>query len=141
MKLVVLLPLTLPGISTILLRVGHAAIDYLSPSVQVVFVMMIFPLIMNVVQFCLIDQVIKGPKDGQRGAGGIGQYGLARDIEDTPHSPLLPPDQSDRHGLYGRDADAGEEREERRFALGRESTSIEMQRSVGKHASAKEDDR
>ncbi|GFZ44722.1 hypothetical protein JCM24511_02447 [Saitozyma sp. JCM 24511] len=62
MKLLVLLPLTLPGISELLLRFGHALLQYLSPSVQVVFVMALFPLVMNVIQFCLVDQVIKGGK-------------------------------------------------------------------------------
>lgn len=75
MKILVLLPLTLPGISTLLLRFGHAAIEYLSPSVQVVFVMAIFPLIMNVVQFCLIDQVIKAGKDAYDGTYGDDQVG------------------------------------------------------------------
>lgn len=62
MKVFVILPLTLPGISTLLLRFGHAAIEYLSPDFQVIFVMMIFPLIMNVIQGCLVDQVIKAGK-------------------------------------------------------------------------------
>ena len=129
MKLVVLLPLTLPGISTILLKIGHAAIDYLSPSVQVVFVMAVFPLIMNVVQFCLIDQVIKGGKDGQDD-----QYrsaGVGRDEEDTPRSPLLPPrDQRNHHSQYG---PLLQQDEERSFALGRSSESIELQRDIRKH--------
>jgi hypothetical protein len=132
MKLVVLLPLTLPGISTILLRIGHAAIEYLSPSVQVVFVMMIFPLIMNVVQFCLIDQVIKGNKDAHH--QGVNQYHTARDIEDTPNSPLLPPDQSNHHGRYGEDL------QEERFALGRASASIELQKDLRRQSGLKSDD-
>lgn len=62
MKIVVLLPLTLPGISTVLLRFAHATIEYLSPSLQVIFVMMVFPLILNTLQFLLVDQVIKAGK-------------------------------------------------------------------------------
>ena len=123
MKLLVLLPLTLPGISTILLRIGHAAIDYLSPSVQVVFVMAVFPLIMNVVQFCLIDQVIKGGKDGQ---GQDNQYYSTADEENTPHSPLLPPNRDVDNGRYGQDP------EESLFALGRHGGSIELQRDIRK---------
>ncbi|WVQ71007.1 hypothetical protein IAR50_000532 [Cryptococcus sp. DSM 104548] len=86
MKLLVLLPLTLPRISDLLLRLGHWLLEYLSPSAQVIFVMAVFPLIMNIVQFCLVDQVIKGsaqtdegqkdegPRDGRgrRGRGGEG---------------------------------------------------------------------
>jgi hypothetical protein len=63
MKLVVLLPLTLPYISTGLIRFGQAILGFLSPSVQVVFVMMVFPLVMNVIQFCIVDQVIKSRND------------------------------------------------------------------------------
>lgn len=76
MKLLVLLPLTLPRISDLLLGLGHSMLAYFSPSVQVIFVMAIFPLIMNIVQFCLVDQVIKaGGKiddDDEEGGGGGG---------------------------------------------------------------------
>ncbi|OXC71063.1 hypothetical protein AYX13_00481 [Cryptococcus neoformans] len=69
MKLLVLLPLTLPRISDLLLHLGHYMLEYFSPSVQVIFVMAIFPLIMNIVQFCLVDQVIKagGKTDDEQG--------------------------------------------------------------------------
>lgn len=70
MKLLVVLPLTLPGISGLLIGFGHSLLEYLSPSVQVVFVMALFPLVMNIVQFCLVDQVIKGGKDEDFGKGG-----------------------------------------------------------------------
>jgi hypothetical protein len=98
MKILVLLPLTLPGISTLLLRFGHAAIEYLSPSVQVIFVMMIFPLIMNVIQGCLVDQVIKAGKGDhvdaegyERVAGGDLEAGLPKTSPQAslPSSPLL----------------------------------------------------
>ncbi|TYJ57606.1 hypothetical protein B9479_001688 [Cryptococcus floricola] len=69
MKLLVLLPLTLPGISDPLLRLGHWLLDYLSPSAQVIFVMAVFPLIMNIVQFCLVDQVIKASPQADEGRG------------------------------------------------------------------------
>ncbi|EIW73201.1 hypothetical protein TREMEDRAFT_26192, partial [Tremella mesenterica DSM 1558] len=59
MKLLVLLPLTLPGISPLIIRLGHDLLAYLNPDAQVIFVMAIFPLIMNILQFCLVDQVIK----------------------------------------------------------------------------------
>ncbi|ODO11820.1 hypothetical protein I350_00604 [Cryptococcus amylolentus CBS 6273] len=69
MKLLVLLPLTLPRISDFLLRLGHWLLDYLSPSAQVIFVMAVFPLIMNIVQFCLVDQVIKASPQADEGRG------------------------------------------------------------------------
>lgn len=59
MKLLVLLPLTLPGISTALVWFGQAILSVLSPAAQVIFVMAIFPLVMNVLQFCIVDQLIK----------------------------------------------------------------------------------
>lgn len=62
MKLVVLLPLTLPGISDTLIRFGQTLLGALPTDVQVVFVLSVFPLIMNVLQFCLIDQLIKDGK-------------------------------------------------------------------------------
>lgn len=66
MKLVVLLPLTLPGISGLLIRAGQSVLSALPLDVQVVFVLSIFPLIMNVLQFCLIDQLIKDGKHPER---------------------------------------------------------------------------
>ena len=63
MKLLVLLPLTLPGISVSLIRSGHSLLNFLSTPVQVIFVMAIFPFVMNVIQFCLVDQVIKSGKE------------------------------------------------------------------------------
>lgn len=93
MKILVILPLTLPGISTLLLRFGHAAIEYLSPSLQVVFVMMIFPCIMNVLQATLVDQVIKAGKVEEIEEEGYER--VADDVEaypkttSTPNSPLL----------------------------------------------------
>lgn len=84
MKLVVLLPLTLPHISDLLLGLGHSMLAYFSPSVQVIFVMAVFPLIMNIVQFCLVDQVIKaGGKiddDEEEGGAGGGGGGSGRRI-------------------------------------------------------------
>ncbi len=59
MKGMVLLPLLLPGISTGLLDFAHNVLEYLSPSIQVIFAMAIFPVIMNIMQFCLVDQFIK----------------------------------------------------------------------------------
>ncbi|WWD09224.1 hypothetical protein V865_007346 [Kwoniella europaea PYCC6329] len=59
MKLLVLLPLTLPGISKSLIDWSHNLLDHLGAKSQVIFVMAIFPLVMNVLQFCLVDQVIK----------------------------------------------------------------------------------
>lgn len=82
MKLLVLLPLTLPHISDLLLGMGHSMLAYFSPSVQVIFVMAVFPLIMNIVQFCLVDQVIKAggkidddDEEEEGGAGGGGGGG------------------------------------------------------------------
>lgn len=65
MKLVVLLPLTLPGISGELIRAGQSILGALPADVQVVFVLSVFPLIMNVLQFCLIDQLIKAGKHAE----------------------------------------------------------------------------
>lgn len=67
MKLLVVLPLTLPHISTALLRFGHDTLEYLSPQVQIVFVMAVFPVIMNIIQFCIFDQIIKAGKAGHDG--------------------------------------------------------------------------
>lgn len=63
MKLLVLLPLTLPHISTFFLSLGQSLLEYLSPDAQVIFTMSIFPLLMNMIQFCLIDQIVKASKD------------------------------------------------------------------------------
>ncbi|BEJ11864.1 hypothetical protein CspHIS471_0203240 [Cutaneotrichosporon sp. HIS471] len=62
MKLIVILMLTLPGISGALIRGTQSMLGYLSLDVQVVFVLAIFPVIMNVFQFCVMDQVIKAGK-------------------------------------------------------------------------------
>ena len=59
MKLFVLLPLTLPHIAPALAQFGQVVLGFLSPSAQVVFVMAVFPLVMTVIQFCIVDQVIK----------------------------------------------------------------------------------
>lgn len=66
MKLLVLLPLTLPVISVALIRFGHSFLNYLSPKIHVIFVMAAFPLVMNVIQFCLVDQVIKSSREGDK---------------------------------------------------------------------------
>jgi hypothetical protein len=63
LKSVVLLPLLLPGISTSLFHFAQALLGFLSPSVQVIFVMAIFPVVMNVFQFCVVDQIIKAGRD------------------------------------------------------------------------------
>lgn len=65
MKLVVLLPLTLPRISALLIRFGQEILSFLSVDVQIIFVLAIFPLIMNVFQFCVVDQVIKAGKHAE----------------------------------------------------------------------------
>nr|XP_031861258.1 uncharacterized protein CI109_003228 [Kwoniella shandongensis]KAA5528330.1 hypothetical protein CI109_003228 [Kwoniella shandongensis] len=92
MKLLVLLPLTLPVISDQLFRFGQSLLGWLSPRIQVIFVMAIFPLVMNVFQFCLVDQVIKGPKspDDENGEGHDGEREYRRlptwegDVEHGP---------------------------------------------------------
>lgn len=65
MKLIVLLALTLPGISGVLIRWGQSMLGYLSLDAQVIFVLAIFPVIMNVFQFCVMDQVIKAGKGAE----------------------------------------------------------------------------
>ena len=66
MKLLVVLPLTLPRISKALISFGHAILESLSPSLQVIFVMALFPLVMNIIQFCIVDQVIKASTGDER---------------------------------------------------------------------------
>lgn len=99
MKLLVVLPLTLPYISTGLLRFGHDVLDFLHPSIQIIFVMAIFPVIMNIVQFCIFDQIIKAGKDTEgskgedsddaEGGGGAYQRVPTRDIESSPRSDRM----------------------------------------------------
>jgi hypothetical protein len=44
-------------------HLGNWVLDWMSATSQVIFVMMIFPLVMNVLQFCLVDQILKsGPE-------------------------------------------------------------------------------
>ncbi|WVO17801.1 hypothetical protein L204_105499 [Cryptococcus depauperatus] len=95
MKLLVILPLTLPYISDALLQLGHSLLEYLSPSAQIIFVMAFFPLIMNVVQFCLVDQVIKASKADEDETRDDGQgYNRVPDWEgdeesQAAHGPVL----------------------------------------------------
>lgn len=65
MKLIVLLPLTLPKISNVLIRWGQNLLSWLSVDSQVIFVLAIFPVIMNVFQFCVMDQLIKAGKGAE----------------------------------------------------------------------------
>lgn len=62
MKLIVILIVTLPGLSGALIRGTQSMLGYLSLDVQVIFVLAVFPVIMNVFQFCVMDQVIKAGK-------------------------------------------------------------------------------
>jgi hypothetical protein len=62
MKLLVILPLTLPYISTALMHMGHHLLDYLNPKLQIIFVMAFFPIVMNIIQICIFDQIIKAGK-------------------------------------------------------------------------------
>lgn len=62
MKLIVILPLTLPKISNAIIRWGQSMLSWLPIDGQVIFVLAIFPVIMNVFQFCVMDQVIKAGK-------------------------------------------------------------------------------
>ena len=92
MKLLVVLVLTLPYISTALLRMGHYLLDYLNPKIQIVFVMALFPVVMNVIQICIFDQIIKagktlgGDEEVGHGDGGDGGYRPipSGDIEASP---------------------------------------------------------
>lgn len=100
MKLLVVLPLTLPHISTALLRFGHASLEYLNPQVQIVLVMALFPVCMNIIQFCIFDQIIKAGKgdtkdgdgddedkeDEDDEEGGGYRRVPTQDIESTPRS-------------------------------------------------------
>lgn len=73
MKLIVLLALTLPGMSGGLIRWGQSMLAFLSLDVQVVFVLAIFPITMNVFQFCVMDQVIKAGKGAEAKERGDGE--------------------------------------------------------------------
>ncbi|ORX41273.1 Vaculolar membrane protein-domain-containing protein [Kockovaella imperatae] len=88
MKLLVLLPLTLPRISDLLLRFGHFLLQSFAPSVQVVFVMAFFPLVMNIVQFCIVDQVIKASGMSEEdGADEYQRIPTEGDVEAPAESP------------------------------------------------------
>ncbi|ORY22970.1 Vaculolar membrane protein-domain-containing protein [Naematelia encephala] len=89
MKLLVLLPLILPRISTALLRFSYAVLGFLSPNAQVVVVMAIFPLIMNVIQFCIVDQIVKAEKPTDYARLSEGQEDQ-NPIKGTSGSPLTP---------------------------------------------------
>ncbi|KAL7420268.1 hypothetical protein Q5752_005237 [Cryptotrichosporon argae] len=78
MKLAVLLPLTLPRISAALIGGTQALLARLPPNAQVVVVLAVFPLIMNVFQFCVIDQIVKA------GTGAKGVDGADNDAGDAP---------------------------------------------------------
>jgi hypothetical protein len=92
MKLLVILPLTLPHISTALLRMGHYLLDYLNPKLQIIFVMAIFPVVMNIIQICIFDQIIKAGKtlggdegDGEADGGDRGYRPIpSGDVEASP---------------------------------------------------------
>lgn len=96
MKLCVLIIfLMLPWIS----RVGDWALGWTEGNerVQIVFVMMLFPLIMNAMQYYIIDSFIKKPasKDDNEGHDGSGASGgtyeriaePGSDDDDDPHQP------------------------------------------------------
>jgi len=98
MKLLVLLPLTLPHISTSLLAFGNYLLDYLPASIQVVFAMMIFPVIMNVFQFCVVDQFIKAGREDKGDEPDEEELAYTRlptedrfKPESTPSSPMFRP--------------------------------------------------
>lgn len=93
MKLLVVLPLTLPHISTALLRFGHAMLEYLSPQVQIVFVMALFPVIMNIIQICIFDQIIKAGK-----AVGDGGEDKEEDDDGAGYRRIPTGDLEDGHG-------------------------------------------
>ncbi|EAL22144.1 hypothetical protein CNBC2820 [Cryptococcus deneoformans B-3501A] len=105
MKLLVLLPLTLPRISDLLLHLGHYMLEYFSPSVQVIFVMAIFPLIMNIVQFCLVDQVIKA------GGKADDEEGRIHDTGDEEEGYSRVPDWENDLDGHGRGSGEGSPRE------------------------------
>lgn len=88
MKLIVLLPLTLPHISASLIRGSQSLLSWFNPDAQVIFVLAIFPMIMNVLQFVTIDQLIKA---------GKGPEDKTRDLEAAGHS-----DDEDDDNLYQR---------------------------------------
>ncbi|KAK4687608.1 hypothetical protein P7C73_g2523, partial [Tremellales sp. Uapishka_1] len=92
MKALVVLPLTLPFISSLLLSFSHDLLDFLSPRIQVIFVMAVFPLIMTVFQFCIVDQVIKSSISEDMSP--YGRLPTEDDVESRRHaipsSPIIP---------------------------------------------------
>ncbi|POS80834.1 transmembrane protein [Diaporthe helianthi] len=94
---VLIIFLMLPWIS----RIGDWALGWTEGNerVQIVFVMMLFPLIMNAMQYYIIDSFIKKPaeKDDNEGHDGSGASGgtyeriaePGSDDDDDPHQPRL----------------------------------------------------
>lgn len=95
MKLIVLaIFLTMPWIS----KVGDWALSWTdgNEKLQIAFVMMIFPLIMNVMQYYIIDSFIKkrdaeherlpseDPDEERRGYGDDDDFDIRSSVDDTP---------------------------------------------------------
>lgn len=105
MKLLILLPLLLPVISPALSTFAQTLLEWLSPRVQVIFVMAVFPLTMTVIQFCIVDQVIKaggkiasGDYDEEQGGSGGGGGGAYTRLSTGDSSAFLrPEDTSSQH--------------------------------------------
>jgi hypothetical protein len=99
MKLVVLIPLTLPGISDHLISFAHNILSVLSLDAQVVFVLAVFPTIMNVFQFCVVDQLIKAGKGAEQKIEHDSDYDLDDEEEGTRmYRPLATEEFSNGNG-------------------------------------------
>jgi hypothetical protein len=86
MKLCVLIPITVPGISDLLIAFAHTILSVLSLDAQVIFVLAVFPTIMNVFQFCVVDQVIKAGKGTEQKTEHDSDYDL--DDDEAMYRPL-----------------------------------------------------
>lgn len=94
MKLIVILPLTLPKISNAIIRWGQSMLSWLPTDGQVIFVLAIFPVIMNVFQFCVMDQVIKAgknePKERRGTSSDDGDEEMDMEYQEVPTAEVEP---------------------------------------------------
>jgi hypothetical protein len=77
-------------------------------ALQITFVMFIFPLIMNALQYWIIDNFIKDPEHGSGASGGEGRYGVVgeEDSEDEDDEEWLERQRRRREaGIDGEDSD------------------------------------
>lgn len=91
-------------------RLGNWVLDWMSATSQVIFVMMIFPLVMNVLQFCLVDQILKDSSTLEIGKALAGDDAYER-------LPTSARDEEEGHGDSA-DVDASSSLHNRRRSFG-----------------------